>query len=286
MKGTMKSKTIFIILCVVCVALPIAAQTTAPENMVQVPAGKFWMGRAYTIYTDSADLIPRDKMDDRPANNVYLNAFFIDKYEVTNADYAKFVQATGTKPPWHWPQGKIPTGKEKVPVYNVNWFEATAYCKSAGKRLPTEAEWEKAARGGLDRNHYAWGDAEVDTSEKYLHAPQGVGRTTDEPIPANLDGEDAVPVGSYKPNGYGLYDMIGNVREWTNDWYEASYYAFMPKKNPQGPETGRYRSVRGAGWLDEAPNTVGGPTDNNTVDTRDFSDPDLRATTIGFRCAK
>lgn len=286
MKGTMKSKTIFIILCVVCAALPLAAQTTAPENMVQVPAGKFWMGRAYTIYTDSADLVPRDKMDDRPANNVYLDAFFIDKYEVTNADYAKFLQATGAKPPWHWPQGKIEKGKEKLPVYNVNWFEATAYCKSAGKRLPTEAEWEKAARGGLDRNHYAWGDAEVDTSEKYLHAPQGVGRTTDEPIPANLDGEDAVPVGSYKPNGYGLYDMIGNVREWTNDWYEASYYAFMPKKNPQGPETGRYRSVRGSGWLDEAPNTVGGPTDNNTVDSRDFSDPDLRATTIGFRCAK
>jgi sulfatase modifying factor 1 len=286
MKGTMKSKTIFIILCVVCVALPIAAQTTAPENMVQIPEGKFWMGRAYTIYTDSADLIPRDKMDDRPANNVYLDAFYIDKYEVTNTDYAKFVQATGTKPPWHWPQGKIEKGKERLPVYNVNWSEATAYCKWAGKRLPTEAEWEKAARGGLDRNHYAWGDAEVDTSEKYLHAPQGVGLTTDEHIPANLDGEDAVPVGSYKPNGYGLYDMIGNVREWTNDWYDASYYSFMPKKNPQGPEAGRYRSVRGSGWLDEAPNTVGGPTDNNTVDSRDFSDPELRATTIGFRCAK
>jgi len=282
----MKSKTIFIILCVICAAIPVAAQTTAPENMSQVPAGKFWMGRAYTIYTDSADLVPRDKMDDRPANNVYLDAFYIDKYEATNADYAKFVQATGTKPPWHWPKGKIEDGKEKLPVYNVNWFEATAYCKWAGKRLPTEAEWEKAARGGLDRNRYSWGDAEVDTSEKYLEAPQGAGRTTEEPIPANLDGEDAVPVGSYKPNGFGLYDITGNVREWTNDWYDASYYLFMPKKNPHGPESGRYRSVRGAGWLDEAPNTVGGPSDNNTVDTRDFSDPELRATTIGFRCAK
>ena len=284
----MKSKITFIILCLVCVAVPIAAQTTAPENMVQIPAGKFWMGRAYTIYTDSADLVPIDKLDDRPANNISLDAFYIDKYEVTNADYTKFLQATGGKPPWHWPQGKIEAGKEKLPVYNVNWFEATAYCKWAGKRLPTEAEWEKAARGGLDRNHYAWGDAGyIDTSEKYIQTPQGAGRlNTDEPIPARLSGNDAMPVGSYKPNGYGLYDMIGNVREWVNDWYDASYYLFMPKQNPQGPETGRYRGVRGSGWLDEAPNTVGGPSDNNTVDTRDFSDPDLRATTIGFRCAK
>src|SRR5262245_53692771 len=171
MKRKMKTRITFIILSVVCAALPIAAQTTAPDNaerkrdsaqpqeMIQIPAGKFWIGRAYTIYADSADLVPIDKLDDRPANNIYLDAFFIDKYEVTNADYAKFVQATGTKPPWHWPQGKILAGKEKLPVYNVNWFEATAYCKWAGKRLPTEAEWEKAARGGLDRNHYAWGDA-------------------------------------------------------------------------------------------------------------------------------
>src|SRR5689334_7424224 len=96
----MKSSSVFIILCLICAALPSAAQTTAPENagMVQIPAGKFWMGRAYTIYSDSADLVPIDKLDDRPANNVYLNAFYIDKYEITNADYAKFVQATSAKP--------------------------------------------------------------------------------------------------------------------------------------------------------------------------------------------
>jgi len=283
----MKSKIIFIALCVVCAALPLAAQTAAPDNMVQIPAGKFWMGRAYTLYVDSADLVPRDKMDDRPANNIYLDAFYVDKYEVTNEAYAKFVQATGARAPWHWPEGKVEKGKEKLPVYNVNWYEASAFCKWAGKRLPTEAEWEKAARGGLDRNHYGWGDADVDRSEKYIQPPQGAGRLNpDELLPANLEGTDAEPVGSYKPNGYGLYDMIGNVREWTNDWYDASYYLFMPKGNPQGPESGRYRSVRGSGWLDAPPNTVGGPNDNNTVDARDFSDPDTRATTIGFRCVK
>ena len=97
----MKSKITFIILCLVCAAAPVAAQTTAPESMVQIPAGKFWMGRAYTIYTDSADLVPIGKMDDRPANNVDVDAFYIDKYEVINADYAKFLQAAGSKPPWH-----------------------------------------------------------------------------------------------------------------------------------------------------------------------------------------
>jgi len=255
--------------------------------MVQIPAGKFWMGRAYTLYTESADLVPRDKMDDKPANNIYLDAFYVDKYEATNEDYAKFVQATGARAPWHWPEGKVEKGKEKLPVYNVNWFEATAFCKWAGKRLPTEAEWEKAARGGLDRNHYAWGDANIDRSEKYIQPPQAAGRlNTDERVPAHLSGSDAMPVGSFKPNGYGLYDMIGNVREWVNDWYDINYYAFMPKTNPRGPETGKYRGVRGSGWLDAAPNTVGGPNDNNTVDARDFSDPDTRATTIGFRCVK
>jgi len=282
----MKSKILFIILSCVCAAASSAAQTADPEGMVQIPAGKFWMGRAYTIYVDSADLLAFDRRDDRPANNVYLDAFYLDKYPVTNAEYAKFVEAKSIRPPWHWPQGKIPNGKERLPAYNVNWYEATDYCKSVGKRLPTEAEWEKAARGGLDRNRYVWGDKDVDTSEIRLMAPQTAARKTQEPLPAHLKGFDAMAVGSFKPNGYGLFDMAGNVREWTNDWYDARYYTFLPKQNPQGPETGRYKSVRGSGWLDEQPGSVGGPSDVNTVDARDFSDPEMRATTIGFRCAR
>ena len=277
----MKRRILSTLLCCVCAAVPIAAQTAVPEGMAQIPAGKFWMGRAYSMFLDSADLLPRDKMDDRPANNIYLDAFSIDKYEVTNADYARFVDATGARPPWHWPQGKIPNGEERFPVFNVNWFEATDFCKWAGKRLPTEAEWEKAARGGLDRNHYSWGDAEIDRGEERLLAPQTAGRNTSTAAPAVIGRRYAMAVGSFAPNGYGLYDMTGNVMEWTNDWYDGNYYPFMPKQNPKGPETGRYRSVRGAGFFDQ-----GGHGEEKTVNYRNFSDPDLRSTTIGFRCAK
>src|SRR5437867_3180398 len=97
----MKKKLIFTIVCCVCAALPAAAQTAAPEGMVLVPAGKFWMGRACSIFLDSGDLLARDNMADRPANNIYLGAVYIDKYEVTNADYARFGEAKGVRPPWH-----------------------------------------------------------------------------------------------------------------------------------------------------------------------------------------
>jgi len=224
----------------------------------------------------------RDKMDDRPANNVYLDAFYIDKYEVTNADYAKYVEAKAIRPPWHWLEGKIQKGEEKFPVANVNWYEASDYCKSLGKRLPTEAEFEKAARGGLDRAHYAWGDETIEQyDELALLAPQVALRNTATPVPATLGRPRPNAVGSFSPNGYGLYDMIGNVMEWTNDWYDNNYYPFMPKQNPRGPETGRYKSVRGGGYADQ-----GGHGYEKLASYRNFSDPDTRMTTVGFRCAK
>ena len=278
----MNKKLIFTVLLLACAALPAAAQTAAPDGMVLIPAGKFWMGRTFSIFLDSGDLMARDKIDDRPANNVYLDAFHIDKYEVTNVDYVKYVEAKGTRPPWHWPEGKIPKGEEKFPVANVNWHEASDYCKWLGKRLPTEAEFEKAARGGLDRAHYAWGD---DTIEKYdelaVLAPQVALRNTANPVPATLGRPRPNAVGSFSPNGYGLYDMIGNVMEWTNDWYDNNYYPFMPKQNPRGPETGRYKSVRGGGYADQ-----GGHGYEKLASYRNFSDPDTRMTTVGFRCAK
>jgi formylglycine-generating enzyme required for sulfatase activity len=278
----MKSKTLFLILFLVCAAVPTVAQTTAPDGMVQIPAGKFWMGRDFAIFIDSGDFIARDKMDDRPANHVYVDAFSIDKYEVTNADYAKFVQATGAKAPWHWPQGKIPMGQEKFPVANVNWFEATDYCKWLGKRLPTEAEWERAGRGGLERAHYTWGDDTIDKdTEEGLLSPQSTFRNTNTPVPGTLGRPWSNAVGTFAPNGFGLYDMTGNVMEWTEDWYDNNYYPFMPKNNPKGPEKGRYKVVRGAGYADQ-----GGHGFEKLVSYRNFSDPDTRMTVIGFRCAK
>ena len=278
----MNRKVVLTILFCLCATASAVAQTAAPEGMVQVPAGKFWMGREFEIFIDSGDFVARDKMDDKPANHVYVDGFSIDKYEVTNTDYAKFVQATGAKPPWHWPQGKIPMGEEKYPVANVNWYEATDYCKWLGKRLPTEAEWEKAARGGLDRAHYSWGDDTIDKdTEEGLLSPQSALRNTNTPVPATLGRPRANPVGTFAPNGYGLFDITGNVMEWTNDWYDNNYYPFMPKNNPKGPEKGRYKSVRGAGYADG-----GGDGEEKLVSYRNFSDPDTRMTTIGFRCAK
>src|SRR2546422_944538 len=114
----MKFKLLFALVCCVCAVLPAAAQTAAPQGMMLIPAGKFWIGRSFSVYLDSADLQARDKMDDRPANNVYVDAFYIDKYEITNADYARFAEATHARTPWHWPEGQIPKGEEKFPVAN------------------------------------------------------------------------------------------------------------------------------------------------------------------------
>ncbi len=238
--------------------------------MVQITAGKFWIGRTQMLWRDAIDVVPRTKLDNLPANLIYLDAFYLDKYEVTNADYARFLQATGGKPPWHWPQGKFRNGEEKVAISNVNWFEADAYCKWAGKRLPTEAEWEKASRGGLDRQIYPWG-----TKADVPAGRGGRGGTA----AAALGTGHAVAVGQFPPNGYGLYDMVGNVMEWTNDWYDLNYYPFMPKENPKGPEKGLYKSIRGGGWAD-------GLNEEVANFFRNFSDPELRALTIGFRCAK
>jgi iron(II)-dependent oxidoreductase len=250
----------------------------APEGMVAIPAGEFWMGRTHFFLIDEVGWLERDRRDDTPAHKVYVDAFYLDKYEVTNEEFARFLEKTGGSKPWYWPGGKIAKGDERKPVHDVTWFQADAYCKSAGKRLPAEAEWERAARGGLEKQKFSWGDGGLGLG----------GSDTDTGVSAeaanNKRAHVGYPwgpaaVGSYPPNGFGLHDITGNVWEWIDDWYDRDYYTMTPDRNPQGPETGVYKVIRGGGWSDD--------DERNLMNHyRNFSDPSRGASTIGFRCAK
>ena len=201
----------------------IGTGTTGPvvdvDGMVLIPAGEFQMGSNNGLHNE------------RPVHTVYVDAFYMDKYEVTNAKYAAFLNAKGK----HTEAGRawfdidsryaqiylvggayrVEAGYEDHPVVEVSWYGAMAYSKWAGKRLPTEAEWEKAARGGLLGKVYPWGDTIDATKANYGWT---VGDTT--------------PVGSYPANGYGLYDMAGNVWEWCLDEYQEGFYSNSPRRNP------------------------------------------------------
>jgi len=235
-----------------------AAQTPAGVKMALVPAGEFWMGRTHTTSVEQAIILERDRRDDQPAHRIHVDAFYLDVNEVTSADYARFAEATRAAKPWTWPGGKVAKGEESLPVTNVTWAEADAYCRWAGKRLPTEAEWERAARGGLDRKRFPWGD---EGGRGRAHTGSSTGPTA---------------VSSFSANAFGLHDMAGNVWEWTSDWYERDYYAVSPDRNPAGPEKGRYKVIRGGGWTDGA----------QLNSFRNYADPEMRTLVIGFRCAK
>lgn len=241
----------------------------APE-MARVPEGGFWMGRTKLWLIDEIGWQVRDRSDDRPVHRVELPAFFIDRHEVTNAAYAALVAARRAEPPWHWGGRVPPAGKERLPVYNVNWHEAVKYCEAQRKRLPTEAEWEKAARGGTEGLDYSWGD-------DYAGAPDEGGRPTRRAHSGSATGP--IAVGSFAPNQYGLYDMSGNVWEWIADWYDLYYYSVSATENPQGPERGLYKVIRGGGWADSE-------SRYGTVYFRNFTLPDTRQPTLGFRCAR
>ena len=259
---------------ILCLFSLLAASAFSQE-MAQIPQGPFWMGRVHFFLVDAVGWFERDRQDDFPAHKVSLDTYWIDKYEVTNQDFEKFLNAKGDgKKPWHWPKGRIPQGEEKLPAYNVDWYQAQAYCGWLGKRLPTEAEWEKAARGGLDRKKFGWGD--VVPAESEPTAGRAAARAK---LPANFNSTRAIEVGRFSPNGYGLFDMAGNVWEWTNDWYERNYYSISPLENPRGPEKGQYKVFRGGGWNDAEER-------NLMPSFRNYTDPLERSITIGFRCAK
>lgn len=212
--------------------------------------------------------------NEKPVHTVTVNAFWIDKYEVTNADYAKCVTAGKCQEPVNKDsstrKGYYDDSQyANYPMLNVSWSEAANYCKNmrAGGRLPTEAEWEKAARGGLEGKLYSWGDT----------APVCTAGAENGAQFNSCTHKDTVAVGSFKANGYGLYDMTGNAWEWTTDWYSESYYQSSPDQDPSGPQSGSFRVARGGSWSN-SPASV-------RVAGRIKVAPDLSRSFYGFRCA-
>jgi serine/threonine-protein kinase len=256
------------------------SHAAAPE-LARIPAGDFLMG--------AADV----EEDERPVHRVYLSEFFIGRFAVTQDEYARFVRDAGypapavralpliaaggrdtvfreMAAPYVWTDGQPLAGHGSHPVVLIRYEDAAAYCawlsRALGRavRLPTEAEWEKAARGGVDGLRYPWGDDcdpsrcnfLVDASTKHLRGTR--------------------PTGTYPPNPYGLYDMSGNVWEWVSDWYGSDYYASSEQRDPRGSEPGAMRIVRGGSWVNEDVGML-------RCAYRHKVPPDTYAYSIGFR---
>ena len=250
-------------------------------NLARIPPGDFFMGAA-----DAQE-------DERLVHRVFISEFFIGRFPVTHDEYLRFVRATGHPPPgirdlplvargdresifrelagpYIWDDHQPPPGRGGHPVVLIRYDDALAYCRwlseASGRfvRLPSEAEWEKAARGGADGLKYPWGN-EIDSSRAvYL---------TD-PITKRQQGTR--PTGTYPPNGYGLYDACGNVWEWTSDWYSAEYYGLGELRDPRGPASGSLRMVRGGSWVNQDVSML-------RCAYRHKVPPDTYAYSVGFR---
>jgi formylglycine-generating enzyme required for sulfatase activity len=260
------------------------------DAMILIPGGAFRMG---------CDGSPREA--ERPAHEVVIEEYLLDPHEVTNREFAEFIQATRyattaeergfsmvfdlkkkqwEKCPgacWRHPGGPETTldGKDDLPVVHVSWRDAQAYCQWAKKRLPTEAEWEFAARGGLRDADYPWGREET-PGGRYMANYRQLDKARD------ADGfETLAPVKSFPANRYKLYDMAGNVWEWCEDWFGEDYYAQSRRENPSGPKDGQKRVVRGGSWL--CPENF---FEGLTVFARSSRLPEDSSQNVGFRCAK
>ena len=188
--------------------------------------------------------------DERPRREIYLDTFYIDKFEVTQKEFKKIMKVNPSE-----------FRGESLPVDRVNWYQARDYCNKSCKRLPTEAEWEKSARFGSYSKYY-WGE-EADNS--YAWHWDNSGRKTH-------------PVGEKKPNKLGLYDTAGNVWEWTADWYDQNYYQKRASRNPRSPFNGKHRVLRGGSFMDKQ--------DGLRVTRRNWDLPSSKFKNFGFRCAK
>ena len=285
------------VLCLFLLAIghpPSALCSEPPTDMALIPAGEFTMGTP-----DGSNGLA----DEHPERRVFVASFYLDRFEVTNDAYFDFVLATGHRMPENaqpsatlWAHG-LPLPQIRThPVVNVSWEDAAAYCRWANKRLPTEAEWEKAARG-TDGRRYPWGN-DWDFA-KANSASYWAGRTVDFQSGADweafwIKGDGAriakeqgvrgeiltLPVGSF-PSGispYGIHDLAGNAAEWVQDWYDPNYYRSAPLSDPPGPGRGAIKAMRGGSWLKPAVSL-------RTTD-RDWGLMDSRPSGTGFRCAK
>jgi formylglycine-generating enzyme len=236
-----------------------ASFETTPVELIEpvmrrIPEGWFSMGCA----------AGRD--DEIPVHRVWVDAFDLAAYQTTNAGYGQFLESTDHPAPFSWddPDFRHP----QQPVVGVSWFDAIAYCKwmscrtANNYRLPTEAEWERAARGGRDDLLYPWGDCEPeqvpDYSRRWKTGPE--------------------PVGLFSPNDYGLFNLGDNVHEWCSDWYDANYYAVSPVRNPRGPLEGTRRASRGGSWRHHIKVT--------RTAARSSIPPEFKYADYGFRVAR
>lgn len=319
------------------VANTMSAPSPAPLGMAWIPGGEFSMGAQDP--PDMDDVGMKATLDSRPVHRVYVDSFFMDKTDVTNAEFAKFVKATGYvtvaerkpraedypgappenlvagsvvfAPPdhpvplndyfqwwsyvpganWRHPQGPQSNiiDKDNYPVVHIAYEDAEAYAKWAGKRLPTEAEWEFAARGGLAGKPYVWGD-------EFRPHGKWMANTFEGHFPNKNTGDDGYlstsPVAKFPPNGYGLYDMAGNVWQWTSDWYRPDYYKQLAEhdgvaRNPQGPDSAydpaepghAKKTQRGGSFL-----CTDQYCSRYMVGTRGKGDVDTGTNHLGFRC--
>ena len=239
-------------------------------KMISIPTGSYMMG----------DPKPKPTFigNDELAHRVELDGFYMDSYEVTVGQYKQFVNQSGYNYN-RWNQVARYSPGDDYPMILVTWNDATAYANWAGKRLPTEAEWEYAARGGFEGRRYPWGDKEPDGSQCNYADKNTIDLEYDW---ADMDVDDGyamlAPVGSFPPNSYGLYDMAGNVSEWCQDWYDSNYYNVSPAKNPPGPTSSPqgWRVMRGGSWESDSYYL--------RVDSRNFNSPNEWMTRFGFRC--
>ncbi len=213
--------------------MPTAARTETPSSvigpsLVQIPAAWFLMGSA------------TGQDCERPVHRVWVDGFLLAATQVTNAEYERFLRATSTQAPPFWSDPNFNNPQQTVT--GVSWFEAARYCEwlssqtARAYRLPTEAEWELAARGGLEQKEFPWGDAPAQSLPGYATRWQS----------------GPEPVARYAPNAFGLYDICDNVHEWCSDWYDPNFYAVSPDRNPRGPEQSPMKPVRkssrGGSW--------------------------------------